>query len=311
MKIEDLSGKVGSGSLSVTGDVRLTPFVSELAISAKDLELNPLLSRFEKLQPLNIAGKADLEFHGRFGDGGNSGSGKATSAAVRVMGMEITGIVLPLDLSGVRLTSPDGTGRLYGGKILNDFALNLSGMTFHDEIEVKDTDVDGLLKDAFKLQGHITGKAELFAKVNGTLGEELKYTGKGLLKTGQGMISGFKLVDLVAAVHRSRGLQFVSVYAPFDLQTGKLILAKDTLVKAPQGDPMYEFLAASGGVGPDNRLNLACNGKINVKVINALLGGATGGLGGLASTQNLAGILSGVLEGAGSSLREDVYKRQV
>jgi len=308
MKIEDLSGKVGSGSLSVTGDVRFTPFVSELAVSGKDLELNPLLSRFEKLQPLNITGKADLEFHGRFGDGGNSGSGKATSAAVRVMGMEITGIVLPLDLSGVRLTSPDGTGRLYGGKILNDFALNLSGMTFHNEIEVKDTDVEGLLKDAFKLQGHITGKAELFAKVNGTLGEELKYTGKGLLKTGQGMISGFKLVDLVAAVHRSRGLQFASVYAPFDLQTGKLILAKDTLVKAPQGDPMYEFLAASGGVGPDSRLNLACNGKINVKVINALLGGATGGLGGLASTQNLAGILAGVLEGAGSSLRDDDFR---
>jgi len=71
---------------------------------------------------------------------------------------------------------------------------------------------------------------------------------------------------------------------------------------------MYEFLAASGGVGPDSRLNLACDGRINVKVINALLGGATGGLGGLASTQNLAGILSGVLEGAGSSLRDDDFR---
>jgi len=80
------------------------------------------------------------------------------------------------------------------------------------------------------------------------------------------------------------------------------------LVKAPQGDPMYEFLAASGGVGPDSRLNLACNGKINVKVINALLGGATGGLGSLASTQNLAGILAGVLEGAGSSLQDDDFR---
>ena len=308
MKIEDLSGKVGNGSMSVTGDVRLTPFASDLEINGKSLELNPLLSRFEKLKPLNITGKADLEFQGRFGKGGNSGSGKATSASVRVMGMEITNIVLPLALDGERLTSPDGAGRLYGGKILNDFALNLSGMTFYDEIEIKDTDVDALLKEAFNLQGHITGRAELFAKLNGTLGEQLKYTGKGLLKTGQGQISGFKLVDLMAAVHRSKGLQFASVYAPFDLQTGKLILAKDTLVRAPQGDPLYEFLAASGGVGPDRKLNLACNGKINIKVINALLGGATGGLGGLASTQNLAGILTGVLEGAGSSLRDDDFR---
>ena len=308
MRIEDLSGKVGNGSMSVTGDVRLTPFASDLEIIGKNLELNPLLSRFEKLKPLNIIGKADLEFQGRFGKGGDSGSGKATSASVRVMGVEITNIVLPLTLDGERLTSPDGAGKIYGGEILNDFALNLSGMTFYDEVEVKDADVDALLKDAFSLQGHITGRAELFAKLNGTLGGQLKYTGKGLLKTGQGQISGFKLVDIVAAVHSSRGLQFASVYAPFDLQTGKLILAKDTLVKAPQGDPMYEFLAASGGVGPDRKLNLTCNGKINIKVINALLGGATGGLGGLASTQNLAGILTGVLEGAGSSLRDDDFR---
>jgi hypothetical protein len=116
------------------------------------------------------------------------------------------------------------------------------------------------------------------------------------------------MIDLVAAVHRSRGLHFASVYAPFDLQTGKLILAKDTLVKAPEGDPLYEFLSATGGIGPENRLNLSCNGKINVKVINTLLGGFTGGLGGLTSTQNLAGILTGVLEGAGSSLRDDDFR---
>ena len=308
LKIEDISGKVGEGSMAVTGDVGLAPFAADLAINGKSLELNPLLSRFEKLKSLNITGKADLEFRGLFSEGKNNGSGKATSPSVRVMGMEITNVVIPLVLDGNRLTSPDGTGRIYGGQLMNDLALNLSGMTFYNEIEVKDTDVNALLKDAFKLQGNITGKAELFAKINGSLGKEFKYTGKGLFKTGQGMITGFKIIDLVAAVHRSRGLHFASVYAPFDLQTGKLILAEDTLVKAPEGDPLYEFLVASGGIGPEKKLDLACNGKINVKVINALLGGATGGLGGLASTQNLAGILTGVLEGAGSSLRDDDFR---
>lgn len=308
LKIEDISGKIGEGSIAVTGDVGLAPFAADLAINGESLELKPLLSRFEKLKPLNIMGKADLEFRGLFSEGKNSGSGKATSSSVRVMGMEITNVVLPLVLDGNRLTSPDGTGRLYGGQLMNDLAVNLSGMTFYNEIEVKGTDVNALLKDAFKLQGSITGKAELFAKINGSLGDEFEYTGKGLFKTGQGMISGFKMIDLVAAVHRSRGLHFASVYAPFDLQTGKLILAKDTLVKAPEGDPLYEFLSATGGIGPENRLNLSCNGKINVKVINTLLGGFTGGLGGLTSTQNLAGILTGVLEGAGSSLRDDDFR---
>ena len=308
LKIEDLSGKVGDGSISVTGDVRPDPFAADLTVNGKNLGLNPLLARFEKLEPLNITGNADLAFNGQFSEKESRGTGKATSSSVRVLGMEITNITLPLDLAGNRLTSPDGTGRLYGGQVANDFALNLAGMTFYNEIEVKDTDINALLKDAFKLEGSITGKAELFAKINGTFGEELKYTGKGLLKTGQGMISGFKLIDIVAAIHRTRGLQFESVYAPFDLQTGKLILSSETLVKAPQGDPLYQFLSASGGVGPENRLNLACNGKINIKVVNALLGGATGGLGALAVTQNIAGILQGALEGVGSKMSDDDFR---
>lgn len=308
LRIEDLSGKVGDGSIAVKGDVRPAPFAADISVNGKSLELNPLLSRFEKLEPLNITGKSDLAFNGQFSEKGNSGTGKATSSSVRVMGMEITNITLPLELDGSRLTSPDGTGRLYGGQIMNDFALNLAGMTFFNEIDVKDADLNALLKDAYKLEGSITGKAELFAKINGTFGDELKYTGKGLLKTGQGMISGFKIIDLVAAIHKTRGLQYASIYAPFDLQTGKLILSSETLVKAPDGDPLYQFLTASGGVGPDNRLNLACNGKLNIKVINALLGGATGGLGGFASTQNLAGILQGVIEGTGTSLRDDDFR---
>jgi len=104
-------------------------------------------------------------------------------------------------------------------------------MTFADEANVRDTDIASLLKDAFRMKGTITGKARLDAKISGTLGEPLKYSGNGLLQTGQGMVSGFKAIDLIASIHGTKGLQFESSYVPFDLETGKIILLDGTLVK--------------------------------------------------------------------------------
>ena len=308
VSIQDLSGKVGDGSIAVTGDVRPAPFAADLAVDGKNLDLKPMLVRFEKLEPYNITGTANLAFKGHFEKGGNSGTGNLTSPSVRFMGMAFTDIVLPMVLEGDRLVSANEKGKLYGGNISGNGSLNLPDMTFNEEVEVTDTDIDALMKDAFKLKGRITGKARLSANISGTIGEPIKYSGSGLLTTGQGMLSGFKGVDLLTSIHGTKGVQYLSIYAPFNLETGRLILREDTLVKAPAGDPIYRHLSASGPVGPEKRLNLACSGNVNVRVFNALIGGATGGLSGLAATQDIVGLLKGTIEGAGSVLKKDDFR---
>lgn len=307
--LEDVSGEVGEGNIAVTGGVRPVPFAADVAVNGKNLDLQPMVSRFEKLKPYNITGAMDLVFNGHFEEEKNSGTGEATSSSVRFMGMNFTDIVLPIELVDNRLVSSNGTAKLYGGQISNKGSLNLTDMSFNDEAEVNGTNVEALLKDAFDLKGNISTTADLFTKISGSFGDDgVAYDGRGLLKTGQGSITGFKIIDIVTAVHGVKGLRFDSAYAPFLLETGSLILGEDTLVKAPEGDPLYRHFKASGPVGPENRVALDCSGNVNMKVINAFLGGAAGGIAGLTATQNVVGILEGALTGAGSRMEADDFR---
>lgn len=309
LTIEEMSGKVGEGSIAVTGDVKPAPFAAEVSVNGQNLDLKPMTSRFEMLDAYDIKGSMDLVFNGHIEKGKNNGKGKATSASVRFMGMNFTDISLPFELIDERLVSSNGTATFYGGKVSNKGALNLNNMSFTDDAEVKGTDVNALLKDAYKLKGNITGKADIFAEVSGAFGKNgLRYSGKGLLKMGRGAVTGFKLVDIATAVYGSKGINFASIYVPFNLETGRVILNKDTLAEAPEGDPIYKYFSATGPVGPGNKLNLNCSGKVNVKVINAVLGGAAGGASGLTATQNLIGILEGALKGAETGMKEDDFR---
>ncbi len=309
LSIEEMSGRVGEGSIAITGGLRPAPFAADLDVTGENLDLRPMTSRFEKLKPYNITGAIDLVFKGHFEKNKHIGNGKVTSDSVRFMGMNFTDISLPFELLDDRIVSSSGTAKLYGGQVSNKGTLNLSSTGFTDEAEVTGTDVNALLKEAFKLQGNITGKAEVFAKVSGAFGGGgLTYSGKGLLKIGRGAVSGFKLVDIATAVYGTKGINYASIYAPFNLETGRIILSSDTLVKAPERDPLYRYFSATGPVGPGNRLNLDCSGKVNVKVINAVLGGAAGGATGLTTTQNIIGVLEGVIKGAETQMQEDDFR---
>jgi hypothetical protein len=305
MKIENLSGQVGEGSIAVIGDIRPAPFAADLVINGQNLDLKPMTSRFKKLEQFDIKGAVDLVFNGHFENGKNSGTGKVTSPSVSFMDIKVNDITLPLELKGDTLVSSKGTGKLYGGSIVSNGSLNIGDMSFNEQADVADTDIDALLRDAFDLKGHVTGKAQVNVKITGFLGENMKYNGRGLLKTGSGAISGFKAIDVIAAVHGARGINYASVYAPFDIKTGTIVLKEDTVVKAPENDPLYRHFSASGPIGPQNRLDLDCRGKVNVKVVNALLGGAAGGL---ASAQDIAGTLKGILEGASGQMRQDDFR---
>lgn len=329
LSIEEMSGKVGEGSIVVMGYVKPAPFAADVSVNGQNLDLKPMTSRFEMLDPYDIKGSMDLVFNGHIEKGKNNGKGKITSASVHFGGMNFTDISLPFKLIDKRLVSSNGTATFYGGKVSNKGALNLNNMSFTDDAEVKGTDVNALLKDAFKLKGlcvplfqslparllkdafklkgNITGKADIFVKVSGAFGENgLRYSGKGLLKMGRGAVTAFKLVDIVTAMYGTKGINYASVYAPFNLKTGRIILNSDTLVEAPEGDPIYKHFSATGPIGPGNKLNLNCRGKVNVKVINAVLGGAAGGAADLMATQNLIGILDGALKGV-TGMKEDDF----
>jgi len=64
-----------------------------------------------------------------------------------------------------------------------------------------------------------------------------------------------------------------------------------------KSDPIYKFLAAQGSVGPRGALNLNCAGNINMKLFNAIRGGAAGTLSGGSLEDALKGLLGGLKKG--------------
>ena len=85
-----------------------------------------------------------------------------------------------------------------------------------------------------------------------------------------------------------------------------MILEKGSRADAPKNDPMYRYLTAEGPVGPKGALKLKCAGSMNVKVLNALRGGAAGGLTGGSLEDILKGILGGAQKGMAVSEFRDV-----
>ena len=207
-----------------------------------------------------------------------------TSSALKAYGINLTSVNLPLAYSGNRFTSDNGTAKLYGGTAKNSFAFNTETMSFTNNLEASNIDINGLIQDASGgLDGKITGKGKLTLKINGSAKNNVTYSGTGNFSTGAGGITGFKWLDIVSKIHGTKGINYASINAPLTLQTGRLILKSGSIVNANKKDPIYTYakLTQNGIIDfrtSDVKLDLAPELNINYQLINAIQGGTKGGL---------------------------------
>lgn len=303
--ISGFRASAGGGSLELTGDISPINRSADMKINASDLDLEVMTRNVQKAREFEVAGKINAQLDGHFEEGNHSGTGSITSPLISVMGIRITEVNYPISLKGDKILSNGGTANLYGGSVKGDASLDIRTFKFNEDVSVEGTDVNALLKDAFALKGNVTGKAQAFAKVSGSMEDGLTYSGKGLLKVGEGEITGFKGIDILTKLHGIKGIRYESVYAPFILETGRVILQKDTLAQAFEGDPLYRFMKAEGPVGPEAELDLSCQGNVNLQLLNVIMGGAAGGI---TSEKSLEGILKGVIQGAGGEMEKADFR---
>ncbi len=298
MKIDEFKAQFGGGALSAKGGVKLgaTPDVT-LDISGSDLDLAALTSGMPDAKELGIGGKLNITFNGRFAGASGKGQGSITSPSFTVMGLKGANLSYPITLEGNSISSKGASLSFYGGSLRGGGALDIKTMKFSHTVDLDGVDVNGVAQDfTGGLEGKIGGVAKGSASITGALEPKLAYSGKGNVTIGEGSVAGFKAVQLLTALYRS-GVRYSSVTAPFRLETGRFILEKGTRATAPQNDPLYKFLTAEGPIGPKGALNLQCAGNVNLQVLNALTGGAIGGLTAGSLQDALKGILGGVQTG--------------
>ncbi len=280
LTLKTLRADVEGAELKASGTVQISPALKlNIAINGNNLKLEKLLSEYK-----DFSGTASLNFNLSGSEKNITGKGALTSSALKAYGINLTSVNLPLAYAKNRFTSDNGTAKLYGGSAKNSFAFNTETMSFTNNLEASNVDINGLIQDASGgLDGKITGKGKLTLKINGSAKNNVTYSGTGNFSTGAGGITGFKWLDVVAKVHGTNGINYASVNAPLTLQTGKLILKSGSIVKAPNKDPIYTYakLTQNGIIdfrGSDVRLDLAPELNINYQLINAIQGGTKGGL---------------------------------
>ncbi|OPZ59147.1 MAG: hypothetical protein BWY88_00826 [Synergistetes bacterium ADurb.Bin520] len=274
-------------------------------ISGKDLDLAALTAGMPDAKELRIGGKVNASFKGRFAGASGKGEGSITSQSLTVMGLKATALNYPLALEGNTLAGKGGSASFYGGKVSGSGSLDISTMKFSHSAQLSGVDVNGVLQDfTGGLGGKITGLAQGSANVSGTLSPKFALSGKGSAKIGEGAVSGFKGLDIVTKLHGVSGIRYTEVTAPFRLETGRIILEKGTKATAPKNDPLYRFLTAEGPVGPKGALKLQVAGNVNIQIINALAGGALGGL----TAGSLEDALKGVLGGAQKGMEKADFR---
>jgi len=298
MKLDEFKARFGGGVLSATGIIKpgAVPDVT-LDISGGDLDLAALTSGMPDAEELGVSGKVNVSFKGRFAGIAGKGEGSIKSSAFTVMGLKGTNLSYPITLDGNALSSKGASLSFYGGSVRGNGSLDIKTMKFSHSLELNGVDVNGVAQDfTGGLDGKITGTAKGSAAISGSMEPKLSYSGKGNVEIGEGSIGGFKAVQVLTALYRT-GVRYANVSVPFRLETGRFILEKGTRANAPQNDPLYRFLTAEGPIGPKGAINLQCAGNVNLQVLNALTGGAVGGLTARSLEDALRGIIGGVQTG--------------
>lgn len=308
MKIDQLSTRFAGGTITGTGTAKMGKTSDiDINLSGKSLDLASLTSGMSGTKGLAMAGKLNGSFNLRIAGNMTRGSGTITSPSLQVSGIKASNLSYPLSFSGNTLTAKGVSFSFSGGTVKGNGTLNTQTFKYSHTLSFSGIDVNTAAQ-AFSggLGGKVTGKASGSASVSGSLAPKFSISGKGKVSVSSGSLSGFTALDILAKLHGIPNVRYASASIPFRLETNRVILEKGSRADAPKNDPMYRYLTAEGPVGPKGALKLKCAGSMNVKVLNALRGGAAGGLTGGSLEDILKGILGGAQKGMAVSEFRDV-----
>jgi translocation and assembly module TamB len=279
IKLNNLSAQIGSGKLSASGNIKPSDGTGKIDFTGTGLDLAKLTESVPELKG-QIAGTLSANFSASLSAKGAFGQGNANAPSLKIYGMQLSDVSLPLTLDGASFKFGQGTAKLNGGALSLNGDVNTQTLKYTGKLNASDVDVNALIHDLVPdIKGSITGKGALDVTFNGTVDPKFTLGGTGQAKIGSGGISGFKWVDLVSKLHGIDSVRYTEVTAPFKLETTRIIFQKGSKASAPSNDPLYKYVQIEGPITYAGDLNLTGDGNMNFQLINILTGGALGAAG--------------------------------
>ncbi len=253
---------------------------------------------------LRIGGRVNASFKGRFAGASGKGEGSITSQSLTVMGLKATALNYPLVLEGNTLSGKGAGASFYGGKVSGSGTLDMATMKFShapNSAVWTSTQFSRTSPEDSAEKSPVLPRARPMSpgpwppsspcRARGTQGSEKErfpasrpgYRDEASRRQRHQVYGGHRSLPSRDGAYHSR--------------------------KGNEGDgaperPPYRFLTAEGPVGPKGALKLQVAGNVNIQIINALAGGALGGL----TAGSLEDALKGVLGGAQKGMEKADFR---
>jgi len=301
--IEMLKGQLGGSTFEASGVVALEDGRLRLSANGRGIDVASLFKGESGI----FQGKANFFLSLEESPRGLSGSGTVSSERLTVRGFSIRDVSIPFLLEGNKLVVEKGKGMLYGGEGRINSTFDMAERKLKAALEAKGIDLGAALNEVFSSSGLVaTGAADLSLNVEGSIAGRLFLSGTGQLEVRDGALSGLEAIQLMAAASGGEKLRYRSISASFAFDNKGFYILPGSRVAAPLDDPLYRYVSADGNVS-EGKVNLNCNGEVNVKALNAFVG-ALNEISRISQTEGTPsqGVLEGFLAGflGGMSARE-------
>ncbi len=311
--IETLKASAGKGSLTAKGSFgaeKGKPW-ADFSLDGSELDLSYLTKGVKGARSAGLGGIFDASVAGGFRNGKWNGSGEIFASRLSAWGLSVTDFYAPVIFAGSSIRAEKGNGKFYGGTLTADASIEIPSGKWKVKSTLAGVNVDPVVKNALDLKGSITGTADMNLELFSTIGKPMLLKGHGDLVAIDGAVSGFKIIKAVAAIHKMDSLRYKMIDAAFNIDGRIITLLPGSRATAYPDDPLYRHFGADGSMGPGDKINLFCNGYVNVQALNALFGAVQGMLGsGSANPQMLLeGLIGGFVGGMSNQDFRDISFR--
>ncbi|MBQ9420008.1 MAG: hypothetical protein IJU31_06515 [Synergistaceae bacterium] len=291
MEIEDIAVKLNSPSANhfkINAGAKIENFKPEADIEVK--ESGGIWSYRVDTKPLDINSAIETQMPGMsgmakgFANVSVTGSTKAnsnininaTAKEIKIMDkISVKNISLPVVFSQAKnkIEMKKGVAYVSGGEVNSGLDVDLTKKNFTGKVKVSDLDF-GKLASAFLEEGEVVGKANAEVTMKGGFGVMPTSFANGKFSTTPGYIHKMAIINKVSPTKK---IGFENISGSFFWDGKDIFLNPGTGATAGRDEPLYRYVHVNGSMGiPGKGLNLMCEGRFDLKILDQLLGAMKG-----------------------------------
>ncbi|MBR1672155.1 MAG: hypothetical protein IJ702_04450 [Fretibacterium sp.] len=289
------SGRMQDFTLAVDADVRRKGSGWSYSVATRPVNVGQLAAVMAPEAKGMVAGAATVKARGTAPGNGPIDIHLSMPRLTAIDKVTVRDISVPVRVmpASSKIQVKDARAVISDGVIRSGVDVDLSNSTWKGSVTLRGLDM-GKLAAPFLPEGELVGSADADVTMKGSFGTFPTSFARGSFFTSSGYLHKVSVLDKVSPAKR---LSFESIRSTFFWNGADLFLNPGTQVTAGPDEPLYRYFSINGAMGiPGKGLNLLCQGRFDLKILDQLLG----------TMKGVFQYMTGSLTGNGNFLRDAV-----